>query len=128
MNVVATQQRTSPNLQPQAPIQTPQPTSAQTGAVSLPQTFPQRRFNWSYALVAIGVLSASGAGTAVLFKVFVGYFSNITYVLLLILFICLVKFACAFIFMLNLLNFSTISFKFVFFIMSHFTHSESGPS
>ncbi|KAL0923803.1 hypothetical protein M5K25_004578 [Dendrobium thyrsiflorum] len=65
---LATQPSTSPSLQTQAPIQRPQPASAEAGAFSLPPTFQQRRFNWSYALIAGGVLSASGAGFAILFK------------------------------------------------------------
>ncbi|KAH0466752.1 hypothetical protein IEQ34_003990 [Dendrobium chrysotoxum] len=65
---LATQPRTSPSLQTQASIQRPQPASAEAGAVSLPPTFQQSRFNWSHALIAGGVLSASGAGFAVLFK------------------------------------------------------------
>ncbi|XP_020600295.1 peroxisomal membrane protein PEX14-like isoform X2 [Phalaenopsis equestris] len=62
---LATQPRTTLNLQPEAAIQ---PLPVQAGVVPLSTTFHQRRFNWSYALFAIGVLSASGAGTAVLFK------------------------------------------------------------
>ncbi|KAF8390413.1 hypothetical protein HHK36_024939 [Tetracentron sinense] len=59
----------STNMQPQAPTQTPQPAAAApAGVISTLATVTQSRFHWSHALVAVGLLSASGAGTAILFK------------------------------------------------------------
>ncbi|XP_020573088.1 peroxisomal membrane protein PEX14 [Phalaenopsis equestris] len=65
----ATQMRTSASLQPQTSVQPHPPAAANVGAASLVPTYQKPRFNWSHALIAIGVLSASGAGSAVLFKV-----------------------------------------------------------
>ncbi|KAL0925015.1 hypothetical protein M5K25_003321 [Dendrobium thyrsiflorum] len=64
----ATQVKPSTSLQPQASLQTAPPAASQVGAVSLTTMSQKPRFNWSHALIAIGVLSASGAGSAVLFK------------------------------------------------------------
>ncbi|KAH0467669.1 hypothetical protein IEQ34_002702 [Dendrobium chrysotoxum] len=64
----ATQVRPSTSLQPQASVQTAPPAASQVGAVSLTPMSQKPRFNWSHALIAIGVLSASGAGSAVIFK------------------------------------------------------------
>lgn len=56
--------------QPQVPPQAPQPAAilTSTAATSGP-TLLQSRFHWSHMLLAVGLLAASGAGTAVLFKV-----------------------------------------------------------
>lgn len=60
----------STNLQAQVPTQTPQPAAAApTGVVSTVVTLSQSRFHWSHAFLAIGLLAASGAGSALLFKV-----------------------------------------------------------
>ncbi|KAL2492703.1 Peroxisomal membrane protein PEX14 [Abeliophyllum distichum] len=60
---VATSQAPS-NIQQQAPIQTLQPAPA--GSISNIGRFS--RFHWSHALLAVGFLAVSGAGTAVFFK------------------------------------------------------------
>ncbi|KAL2515728.1 Peroxisomal membrane protein PEX14 [Forsythia ovata] len=52
------------NIQQQAPIQTLQPAPA--GSISKIGRFS--RFHWSHALLAVGFLAVSGAGTAVFFK------------------------------------------------------------
>ncbi|KAI0524000.1 hypothetical protein KFK09_003364 [Dendrobium nobile] len=64
----ANQVSPSTSLQPQASVQTAPPVASQVGAVSLTPMSQKPRFNWSHALIAIGVLSASGAGSAVIFK------------------------------------------------------------
>ncbi|RWR85585.1 peroxisomal membrane protein PEX14 isoform X1 [Cinnamomum micranthum f. kanehirae] len=55
--------------QPQVPPQAPQPAAilTSTAATSGP-TLLQSRFHWSHMLLAVGLLAASSAGTAVLFK------------------------------------------------------------
>ncbi|KAL3835195.1 hypothetical protein ACJIZ3_009931 [Penstemon smallii] len=58
------QKKTSPIVQQQHPTQVLQPTLA--GPVSKMGTLS--RFHWSHALLAVGFLAVSGAGTAVLFK------------------------------------------------------------
>ncbi|KAK8970555.1 Peroxisomal membrane protein PEX14 [Platanthera guangdongensis] len=65
------------HFSPQVPVQPPLPTTAQVGVVSLAPTSHQPRFSWFHALIAFGVLSASGAGSALLFKVDIIYFSDI---------------------------------------------------
>ncbi|KAI4343757.1 hypothetical protein L6164_011066 [Bauhinia variegata] len=63
------QLKPSPNLQQQAQPQTLQPgVSASTGATTSLVALSRSRFHWSHALIAIGILAASGAGTAVLIK------------------------------------------------------------
>ncbi|KAF5758577.1 putative peroxisomal membrane protein [Helianthus annuus] len=54
------------NIQPQAPTQSVQPAPAAPG--SKLGTLTASRFHWSHALLAVGVLAISGAGTAVVFK------------------------------------------------------------
>ncbi|KAK4489131.1 hypothetical protein RD792_004925 [Penstemon davidsonii] len=58
------QKKTSPNVQQQHPTQVLQPILP--GPVSKMGTLS--RFHWSHALLAVGFLAVSGAGTAVLFK------------------------------------------------------------
>ncbi|XP_010940047.1 peroxisomal membrane protein PEX14 isoform X2 [Elaeis guineensis] len=66
----AVQPKSSIGLQPQPLVQTPQPAAAPApaGGVPVAPSLQQSRFHWSHALLATGVLAASGAGTAVLFK------------------------------------------------------------
>ncbi|XP_058227355.1 peroxisomal membrane protein PEX14 [Rhododendron vialii] len=60
------QMKSSSNVQPLVSTQTLQPLAASpSGVIS---TMTQSRFRWSYALLAVGFLAVSGAGTAVLFK------------------------------------------------------------
>ncbi|XP_022894943.1 peroxisomal membrane protein PEX14-like isoform X1 [Olea europaea var. sylvestris] len=61
------QLKSSSNIQSQSPTQTlrPGPVSP-AGSISKMGTFS--RFHWSHALLAVGFLAVSGAGTAVLFK------------------------------------------------------------
>ncbi|KAF5751873.1 peroxisomal membrane protein PEX14 [Tripterygium wilfordii] len=57
------------NYQPQSPMQTLQPAAASpTGVVSSVGALVQSRFHWYHAILAVGVLAISGAGTAVLIK------------------------------------------------------------
>ncbi|KAI9087582.1 hypothetical protein K1719_030452 [Acacia pycnantha] len=58
------QVRPSPNVQQQAQPQALQP----AGAPPSSGTLSRYRFHWSHALIAVGFLTASGAGTAVLIK------------------------------------------------------------
>ncbi|XP_039044649.1 peroxisomal membrane protein PEX14-like isoform X2 [Hibiscus syriacus] len=59
------QAKSSSNVQTQAPIQTPQPVAvAPTGIASL----EGRQFHWYHAVSAVGLLAASGCGTALLIK------------------------------------------------------------
>lgn len=44
--------------------------SANTGVTPSSGTLSRFRFRWSYALIAVGFLAASGAGTVMLIKVF----------------------------------------------------------
>ncbi|KAK8569377.1 hypothetical protein V6N13_046436 [Hibiscus sabdariffa] len=63
-----TQTKSSSNFQTQAPIQTPQPVAAApTGIVSV-GTVARRQFHWYHAVSAVGLLAASGCGTALLIK------------------------------------------------------------
>lgn len=71
--MAATQARTSTSLPPQDSILPHLPAAAQVGAIPLVPTSQKPRFNWSHALIAIGVLSATGAGSAVFFKVVIIY-------------------------------------------------------
>lgn len=60
----------SSNLQQQAPSQDLQPAAATPiGTVSNAGTLAQYRFGWQQALLAVGLLAISGAGTALVFKV-----------------------------------------------------------
>ncbi|GFZ17471.1 peroxin 14 [Actinidia rufa] len=54
------------NVQPQVPTQIMQPSAAAPAGVI--STLTRSRFHWSHALLAVGFLALSGAGTAVLFK------------------------------------------------------------
>ncbi|OMO81461.1 hypothetical protein CCACVL1_12406 [Corchorus capsularis] len=58
----------SVNTQTQATTQTPQPMAAAPTAVASVGTRAQSRFHWYHAVFAVGLLAASGAGTAVLIK------------------------------------------------------------
>lgn len=58
---------TSSQLQP--PTQTPRPAAVPSSGASSVPTLLQSSFHWSHAFLAVGLLAASGAGTAVLFKV-----------------------------------------------------------
>ncbi|XP_011028565.1 PREDICTED: peroxisomal membrane protein PEX14 isoform X2 [Populus euphratica] len=63
------QVKATPNAQPPAPAQTLQPVAAApTGVISTMRTLTQHQFNWHHAVVAVGLLAVSGAGTAVLVK------------------------------------------------------------
>ncbi|KAA8540822.1 hypothetical protein F0562_024785 [Nyssa sinensis] len=63
------QLKSSSNIQQQAPTQTLQPAAASpAGVISKVGTLTQSRFHWSHALLAVGFLAVSGAGTAILFK------------------------------------------------------------
>ncbi|CAK9164265.1 unnamed protein product [Ilex paraguariensis] len=77
--------KSSANINPQAPSQSLQPAVVTpAGVISKVGTFS--RFHWSHALLAVGVLAASGAGAAVLFKIivevvtpeWVDYFEHLT--------------------------------------------------
>ncbi|KAG0461536.1 hypothetical protein HPP92_021833 [Vanilla planifolia] len=63
-----TEPKASASLQAQAPLQPSHPAASQVGAVSLAPISQRTGLNWSHALLAVGLLSASGAGTAMLFK------------------------------------------------------------
>ncbi|KAF2315938.1 hypothetical protein GH714_040733 [Hevea brasiliensis] len=57
------------NVQPPAQTQALQPAaSVPTGAISSVGTLTQSRFRWYHVVFAVGLLAASGAGTAVLIK------------------------------------------------------------
>ncbi|KAL6959793.1 hypothetical protein U1Q18_039947 [Sarracenia purpurea var. burkii] len=56
------------NVQPQIATQNLQPSAAAPSGVISPNV-TWSRFHWSHALLAVGFLALSGAGTAVLFKV-----------------------------------------------------------
>ncbi|KAK7265690.1 hypothetical protein RJT34_33313 [Clitoria ternatea] len=63
------QLKSSSNIQQQAPQQTLQSGSpASTGVNTSPGTLSRSRFHWSHALIAVGLLAASGAGTAIIIK------------------------------------------------------------
>jgi len=53
--------------QPQA-LQTTVPAS--TGVITSLGTLSHHHFHWSHALIAVGLLATSGAGTVILIKVF----------------------------------------------------------
>lgn len=71
------QPKSSTGLQPQASVQTPQPVAAPASGVPVAPSLQQSRFHWSHALLATGVLAASGAGTAVLLKVLIHLFTHL---------------------------------------------------
>ena len=61
----------TPDIQQQAQPQALQPgVSGATGVTTSLRTSSRFSFHWSHALVAVGLLVASGAGTAMLIKVF----------------------------------------------------------
>lgn len=61
----AAQTTPATNTQAQAPMQAMQPvTASQSGIMST----MARRFHWSHAVLAVGFLAISGAGTAIVFK------------------------------------------------------------
>ncbi|KDP31101.1 hypothetical protein JCGZ_11477 [Jatropha curcas] len=63
------QVRSTSNVQPPAQTQVLQPAAAApTGTVSSVATLARSRFQWYHAVLAVGLLAASGAGTAVLIK------------------------------------------------------------
>ncbi|KAL1371619.1 peroxisomal membrane protein PEX14 isoform X4 [Arachis duranensis] len=63
------QVKSSSNIQQQAQPQALQPgLSASAGVNTSSATLSRSRFHWSHALIAIGVLAASGAGTAIVVK------------------------------------------------------------
>jgi len=64
------QVKSSSSIQPQAPVQTLQPAAAApTAAISSVGAATLFRFHWSHAILAVGLLAVSGAGTAVVVKV-----------------------------------------------------------
>ncbi|WCJ36069.1 Peroxisomal membrane protein PEX14 [Euphorbia peplus] len=64
-----TQVKSSANVQPSAQAQALQPAAATpVGAVSSVGTLKRYQFHWYHAVVAVGLLAASGAGTALLIK------------------------------------------------------------
>ncbi|KAJ4959763.1 hypothetical protein NE237_019673 [Protea cynaroides] len=64
------QLKSSANMQAQVPTQSPQPAAAaSTGQiVSTVATMSKSRFQWSHAFLAVGLVAASGAGSALFFK------------------------------------------------------------
>ncbi|BBH03819.1 peroxin 14 [Prunus dulcis] len=63
------QVKTSSNVQAQSTTQTLQPAAAApTNTISSVRTLTGYRFHWSHAIVAVGLLAVSGAGTAILLK------------------------------------------------------------
>nr|XP_007155426.1 hypothetical protein PHAVU_003G200200g [Phaseolus vulgaris]ESW27420.1 hypothetical protein PHAVU_003G200200g [Phaseolus vulgaris] len=63
------QLKSSSNNQQQTQQKTLQPISpASTGVNTSSGTLPHSRFHWSHALIAVGLLAASGAGTAIIIK------------------------------------------------------------
>lgn len=64
------QLRASPNVQQQAQPQTLQTAASAAGTTTSSATLIRSRFHWSHALIAVGILAASGAGTAILIKVY----------------------------------------------------------
>ncbi|KAG6519994.1 hypothetical protein ZIOFF_017023 [Zingiber officinale] len=66
----ASQPKSLNTLQPQDPVQTPQPAGPPITVASASPSQQPRRFHLSHALVAAGVVAASGFGSAVLVKLF----------------------------------------------------------
>ncbi|KAL2321841.1 hypothetical protein Fmac_026220 [Flemingia macrophylla] len=62
------QLKSSPNIQQQSQQQTLQPSLPAAGVNTYTGTLSRSRFHWSHALIAVGLLAASGAGTAIIFK------------------------------------------------------------
>lgn len=64
--------KSSPNIQPHATTQALQPAAAAPAGVVTPvRTSMMSWFHWYHAVLAVGFLAASGAGTAVLIKVII---------------------------------------------------------
>lgn len=71
MKLTTDGQLNSSNLQLQTQTQTLQPAAASpVGTVSKGRTLALYRFGWQQALLAVGLLAISGAGTALVIKVF----------------------------------------------------------
>ncbi|XWS37485.1 hypothetical protein CRYUN_Cryun19dG0046900 [Craigia yunnanensis] len=62
------QVKPSSNVQTQATMQTLQPVAAAPTGIASVGTLARSRFHWYHAVFAVGLLAASGAGTAVLIK------------------------------------------------------------
>ncbi|KAE8726555.1 Peroxisomal membrane protein PEX14 [Hibiscus syriacus] len=62
------QEKSSSNVQTQAPIQTPQPVAVAPAGIASSVTVARRQFHWNHAVSAVGLLAASGCGTALLIK------------------------------------------------------------
>jgi peroxin-14 len=69
------QVNSSSSIQPQAPVQTLQPAAAAAPNAAISSvgssvgTSTRFQFHWSHAILAVGLLAVSGAGTAVVVKV-----------------------------------------------------------
>ncbi|XP_072985815.1 peroxisomal membrane protein PEX14-like isoform X2 [Typha latifolia] len=64
----ATEPKPSSVLQPHSSVQAPLSAIGPVSGVPMVPSTAQSRFHWYHALTAVGLLAASGAGTAVLFK------------------------------------------------------------
>lgn len=64
------QVKPSSNVQTQASVQTLQPVAAAPNGIAPMGTLARSQFHWYHAVFAVGLLAASGAGTAVLIKVY----------------------------------------------------------
>ncbi|XWS60732.1 hypothetical protein CRYUN_Cryun07bG0060900 [Craigia yunnanensis] len=62
------QVKPSSKVQTQAIMQTPQPVAAASTGIAPVGTLARSRFHWYHAVFAVGLVAASGAGTAVLIK------------------------------------------------------------
>ncbi|XP_022737620.1 peroxisomal membrane protein PEX14-like [Durio zibethinus] len=62
------QVKSSSNVQAQATMQTPQPVAAAPPGNASVGTLARSQFHWYHVVFAVGLLAASGAGTAVLIK------------------------------------------------------------
>ncbi|XP_015882589.3 peroxisomal membrane protein PEX14 isoform X1 [Ziziphus jujuba] len=63
------QVKTSSSIQPQTSIQNPQPAAAApTNAITPVASLTWPRFHWSHAILAVGLLAVSGAGTAIVIR------------------------------------------------------------
>ncbi|KAK6249486.1 Peroxisome membrane anchor protein Pex14p [Theobroma cacao] len=62
------QVKPSSSVQTEATMQTPLPVAAAPTGIVSAGTLARRQFHWYHAVFAVGVLAASGAGTAVLIK------------------------------------------------------------
>lgn len=65
--VTDTQPKTPSVSEPQLAVQTSKPATIPPGVTA---SASKMSLHWSHALLAVGLLAASGAGTGVLFKVF----------------------------------------------------------